>query len=320
MAFGRGKVILFGEHAVVHGRPALAAGIERGVRATASVAEDGVDQLHIEPWGAHLLLTPEIAPEGDAALLRRAFEVALEDVGSHLANPRPPMRVDAVVELPSSAGLGCSAALGVAVYAALDDAVGVARSAEERAADTLAWERVFHGNPSGVDNAMAALGGVAIYRKGQPLERLSGFPSLRLVVGHSGEPGSTKQTVASVGRQHARNPGKLDRVFDGMASIVERAASELREGNLDSLGQLMELNQKLLSAILVSTARLEELCEIAKEAGAYGAKLTGGGGGGCMIALVDEARERDVVAALEGAGAAPFLATVESSVPEGGPA
>lgn len=298
-----GKVILFGEHGVVYGRPALAAGLSTGASAEL-VPEPSVleaARLSVEPWG---VTVDAIAPDhaGDAApvatnQLAHAFG---EIVAAY--DPQPLLHVRVRMELPSGAGLGGSAALSVAIVRAFDEALGISRAPSEEAEIAQRAERVFHGNPSGVDTAMAAAGGVAVYRKGQPLVPVNVRERITLVVGHSGEPGMTKETVASVARQHAQRPDKVDQIFAGMEAIVNNGKSALERGDLDSLGQLMELNQKLLVTLVLSTPRLEEMCTAAVKAGALGAKLTGGGGGGCMIALVRDAdgaaQVRDALRAL----------------------
>jgi mevalonate kinase len=306
MAFGRGKVILLGEHGVVHGRPALAAGLGRGVRATAARAS--ADALMISGPGADpgeagaAGFIPD--PAGEEPLAR-AFHVVLEGYGA-----RPfPAEVRCECDLPAGAGLGCSAAIGVAVVGALDALYGVTRTPEARGAYCLAWEKVFHGNPSGVDNTMAAVGGVHIYRKGQPLEPLEPRAPLLLVVGHSGESSSTKTMVEGVAHFAERWPEEAEKIFDGMASLVGYAKVSLEQGNLRHMGQLMDLNQKLLSSLMLSTDRIETLCAAARDAGALGAKVTGAGGGGCMIALVgSEAEGEAVMRALRTLGCDPFLA------------
>jgi mevalonate kinase len=213
--------------------------------------------------------------------------------------------------LPGSAGLGGSAALSVAMVRAIDAALGLTRDDAAVADIALAAERVFHGNPSGIDSALAASGGVALYRKGAPLEPLAVGRELTLVVSHSGEPGRTYETVASVARQHERDPAKVEQIFDGIEALVANGKSALAGGELARFGQLMILNQKLLVTLLLSTTRLEEMCQVAQDAGALGAKLTGGGGGGCMIALCenDDAAQR-VKAALEERGYEAFIAEV----------
>ena len=287
MGFGRGKVILLGEHAVVHGWPAIAVGIERGVTAEAVTAER--DLLRLSPWD--LALGPDA--EGDEPL-ERAFAAALAVYPS-----RPALEVSAKVDLPAGAGLGCSAAIGVAVLDAIDEALGIERSRTDLAKAALAWEKVFHGNPSGIDNTMSAIGGVALYRKGDELRSLHSNKPLHLVVGYSGEPSSTKEMVASVGRQLENDPERVNKAFEGIEVLVRNAKLAIEAGDLVALGQLLDLNHTILSSLMLCTTKLEDMCQAARRAGALGAKMTGAGGGGCMFALApkrDEAlRLRDVL-------------------------
>lgn len=286
MAFAGGKVILFGEHAVVHQRPALAAGISIGVDATATEAD--ADRLTADPWGVDL--TPGQG-EGEGADLARAFATALELYPAD----RPRFHVHTEVGIPGGAGLGCSAALGVAIIHALDEAMGIERDPEERGRVSMAWEKVFHGNPSGVDNMMAAVGGIAVYRRGEPLEPIRARRSLPMVIAHSGESSSTKEMVSMVTRQYEREPERVGELFDGIASLVRNAKLAIQDGDLRAVGQLMDMNQALLSGIMLSTEKLEQLCKVARDAGALGAKLTGAGGGGCMIALCDSVADAEAV-------------------------
>lgn len=296
---GHGKIILLGEHSVVYGRPALAAALSQGCHATAERAEQSV--LAVQPWGVRVFAQREES-DPERELLRRAFAVICEQYGA-------PVSVSAVMEIPGGAGLGGSAALSVAVIRACDAALGVTHTVDEIIALSLAWEGVFHGNPSGVDSAMAARGGVAVYRRGQPIAPHRVGAALSFVVAHSGEHGSTKAMVASVARQHARDPQKCDQVFDGITAIVENGMRAIERGEREHFGQLMDLNQQLLNCLLLSTSKLEAMCNTAREAGALGAKLTGGGGGGCMIALGRDAAHAQELAQLLG-GHASFVVEV----------
>jgi mevalonate kinase len=296
MPFGHGKVILFGEHGVVHGRPALALAVERGAEVTAAPSTNGVTTLHIEPWNVDV--DAGAGPNEGREPLQRALQTAraLYDDDIELA-------LTAHVRLPSGAGMGSSAALGVAVLRAMDEARGTLHSNDEIYERSLSWERVFHGNPSGVDNAMAAHGGMAVFKKGEPLKRIVARRRVRVVAGYSGVGSSTKDMVASVGRAYTKDPERVGKIFDGMAAIVSNGRLALEQGDMKSLGQLMTLNQRLLAALMLSTDAIEEMIEHALKAGALGAKVTGAGGGGCMIALVDsDAQKEAVKAALSALG------------------
>ncbi len=274
---GHGKVILLGEHAVVHGVPALAAALANGATATAAAGER--NRLRVAPWAV------DVRP-GDDVPLARAFAAALEARGG----ARTPLDVEASMEIPGGAGLGSSAALGVAVIRAMDAHEGVTRDDDDTQRIALAWERVFHGNPSGIDTAMAIAGGVALYRRSpaegqRTLERVVPRAPITLVVGHSGEGASTRAMVESVARQKERDGARFAKTLAAIEVLVSNARSAIEAGDLRGLGQLLDMNQSLLAAWMVSTGTIEEMCAAARAAGALGAKLTGGGGGGCMIAL-----------------------------------
>jgi mevalonate kinase len=296
MGFGRGKVILLGEHAVVHGCPAIAVGIERGVTAEAMASER--DLLRLSPWD--MALGPD---SRGTEPLERAFAAALA-----LYPERPPLEVSAQVDLPAGAGLGCSAAIGVAVLDAIDEALGIHRSRTDLATAAIAWEKVFHGNPSGIDNAMSAVGGVALYRRGDTLQPLRSNKPLHLVIGYSGEPSSTKEMVASVGKQLESDPERVTKAFGGIEVLVRNAKLAIEAGDHAALGQLLDLNHTILSSLMLCTTKLEEMCQAARRAGALGAKMTGAGGGGCMFAL---APKHDVAVRLrEVLGEGAFVAEV----------
>jgi mevalonate kinase len=273
-----GKVILLGEHAVVYDVPAIAVGIDRGARARAVPIENGPSRLHVAGWNIDV---DDANPVHDLA---RAFRALLDATrgGSRVIGPQS-VEVDS--DLPPGGGLGCSAAMGVAIARALDphacdDAV------QERA---MAWERVFHGNPSGVDAAVAARGGSIFFRKSHALEPVRARGSLHLCVGSTGVPSSTKAMVDGVARLRARRPEVVRKSFEGVRSLVHNARLALEAGDRFALGRLMDLNQMLLSGLLVSTPEIESMCALARDAGAFGAKLTGAGGGGSVVALVPSA-------------------------------
>ena len=297
-SFGHGKVILLGEHSVVHGRPALALSVERGAEVTLSPVTGAADRtrLHIEPWEVDIDTGPQANVGREP--LQQALRIARAFYSDELE-----LQLHATMRLPSGAGMGSSAALGVAVLRALDQARGLTRPDAEIYQRSLDWERVFHGNPSGVDNAMATYGGMALFKKGEPLTHVVPRHPVSLVVAYSGTSSSTKLMVDSVAHQLAREPERMNRAFDAIAEIVLSGKSALEQGELHNLGQLMTMNHQLLSSMMLSTDALEEMIAAALAAGSLGAKVTGAGGGGCMVALVDTAESKRAVSdALEQLG------------------
>jgi mevalonate kinase len=270
-----GKVILLGEHAVVYGVPALAVGIARGVRAKATALPEGPSLLRVVGWSVEV----SDADEGNdvAQAFRALLGVARSDDPS-----LPPLAIDVEAELPPGGGLGCSAAMGVAVARA----VGRRPSEDAVQARAMAWERIFHGNPSGVDAAVAARGGCVFFRKGEPIESVRVRGPLHLCIGSTGTAASTKAMVDSVARLRTRRPEIVAKSFEGIRSLVANARLAVEAGDRFALGRLMDLNQMLLSGLYVSTPDIERLCELARSSGALGAKLTGAGGGGSVVALV----------------------------------
>jgi mevalonate kinase len=183
--------------------------------------------------------------------------------------------------------------MGVAIARAVEPTLGE-DALQERA---MAWERVFHGNPSGVDAAVAARGGCIFFRKGEPLERVRVRGTLHLCVGSTGIPSSTKSMVDALARLREERLEVVAEAFEGVRSLVQNARLAIETGDRPALGRLMDLNQKLLARLFVSSTRIERMCGLARDAGALGAKLTGAGGGGSVVALVPSAVAGEAVLA-----------------------
>ncbi|MEZ4254222.1 MAG: mevalonate kinase [Polyangiales bacterium] len=283
MATGLGKVILLGEHAVVYGHAALAMGLDRGASAE-GVLGVGASELRLPSWDRTVR-----ADRSSDEPLARAF-AAIVGEGA-------PVVVTANAAIPAGAGLGCSAALGVAVARAVGEARGETLGDAEAIERAMAWERVFHGNPSGIDATLAALGGVMLFQKGAPAVRVRLRGPLVAVVADTNEPSATKDMVESVRRQREEDPARVAKVFDGIEALVRNGRASLEAGDLGALGKLLDLNQTLLASLLLSTPSVERLVAAARGAGALGAKLTGAGGGGCVVALAGDAASADRIEA-----------------------
>jgi mevalonate kinase len=273
-----GKVILLGEHAVVYGVPALAVGIDRGAVAWVDSASAGPCQLFVEGWDVSV---SEDRLDHD---LGRAFR-ALLDAERARGRCVSDLSFRARSDLPPGGGLGCSAALGVAIARAVSPGSGK----EEVQELAMAWERVFHGSPSGVDAAVSSRGGCIFFEKGRGIEPVKSKGGLLLCVGSTGVVSSTKTMVAAVARLRERRPAVVEKAFEGITALVRNARLAMEAGDKIGLGRLMDLNQMILGGLFVSTEEIERMCSVARGAGALGAKLTGAGGGGCVVALASGA-------------------------------
>jgi len=301
-AVGRacGKLILFGEHAVVYDVPAVVLGIPHGLTAHARRSDVG---RRLDLLGSRQCAT------GDGRELGEAFAALLGAAPSPAA-----LTVEVEGSLPPGMGLGFSAAAAVAIARAVEALADDDGAREDRVrARADAWERIYHGNPSGVDVAAAMRGGCRRFVRSTgvagPLPL--GAP-LHLAVGLTGHGGSTKEMVANVASIKRRDPAVFSRALEGIRTLVGNAMGALERGDTVALGQLMDMNQMLLAGWMVSTPELEELCAIARGAGALGAKLTGAGGGGAAVALAaDAASAEAVVAAWESRNYQGFVTAID---------
>lgn len=295
-----GKVILMGEHAVVYGQPALAIPVF-GVEARAEVFPFPAGQP-----GEVYLDAPQVAlhdvPVSSlpaAHPLRVAVAQALGSAGS----PSFPLKVRVEATIPMAAGLGSSAAVAVALLRALTRALGKDLPPDVISALAYEVEKIHHGTPSGVDNTTVAFARPVYFRKGHPPEPLEVGGPFTLLIGDTGVPASTKDTVARVREGWLQDRAGYEARFRAIGALVEEGRRALARGDAPVLGRLMDENHALLRSLGVSHPTLERLVAAARAAGAWGAKLSGGGGGGNMIALVPPEKATVVTQALQRAGA-----------------
>jgi mevalonate kinase len=284
-----GKVILAGEHAAVYGFPAIAVGLDRGVLARVAPAPaQSSTRLRLRDLGMDIA-------EGDDHDLARALTALLAATNAARRGRRPAkpqaLAIEVFSSLPPGAGLGSSAALGVAITRALDPRA----SEDEVLARAMVWERVFHGEPSGLDALVAARGGCVSFTRGAAPIAIEIGRGAHLCVGLSGRAASTKAIVNAVAARRANDPMATSSLFEAMGGIARRMADALRAGEIDRVGHLMTANHALLRRLGVSTPSLDRMCDLALTAGAAGAKLTGAGGGGCAIALASTRAAADAV-------------------------
>jgi len=296
-----GKVILFGEHAVVYGRPALAAPVTH-LRARAVVAtDDGPDIRLIAADLGRATTLSAARPDNPLAATVRLVE-------RHAGRPLPRgVTLTVASAIPIASGLGSGAAIAVAVIRVLGILGQLALTREDVSALAYEIERLHHGTPSGIDNTVIAFEQPVYFVRGSPANRIEPFQParpLRLVIADTGVRSATKDVVGDVRRRWEADRARFEAIFDACGRLADAGRAALAAGDLAEVGRLMTANHEQLVAMTVSSAALDRLAAAALAAGALGAKLSGAGRGGNLIALVEEDSEMEIYAALRAAGAA----------------
>lgn len=319
LASAPAKIILFGEHSVVYGKPAIAAAIDLRTYVRAEFNERGAIKIEAKdirvPGLTVSFSEDEIYFESDygkaaevLSYVRQAIELVREAAD---ANGRG-ITVSITSQIPVGAGLGSSAAVAVATIGAVSKLLGLELTNGEIGKLGHKVELLVQGASSGIDPTVSAIGGFIHYEKGK-FEHLP-FMELPIVVGYTGSSGSTKELVAMVRRTYEEMPEVIEPVLVAMGKIVEKARDVITSDLDDKLrfaqlGRLMNINHGLLDALGVSTKKLSELVYAARVAGAVGAKITGAGGGGCMYALAPE-NQSEVATAITIAGGTAMITRI----------
>jgi mevalonate kinase len=210
--------------------------------------------------------------------------------------------------IPISAGLGSSAAVATSTIVAVSSLLGVELSRDQIFRMAYESERIVHGTPSGIDPAISTYGGALQFQRGKDFLPLNVQTNIPLVIGNTKVNRSTGELVANVRRIREHYSSIIDPIIRAGGKIALDAVDALKQNDLQTLGDLMNINHALLCAVGVSHGTLERLVYAARKGGALGAKLTGGGGGGCMIALAEEKKMKQVMNAIECAGGTAFMA------------
>ncbi len=342
-----GKIILFGEHAVVYGRPALAvpvmqvhadAGADGSTDADADKRTDGSTDAEADKrtdgstdaeadkrtggstdgtdWRSHVWVdAPDIGLFSSLASLHasqppHALAAAIEGARVALGLAAlPPMRVRVTSSIPVASGLGSGAAVSVALIRAVAGAVG--RTLSDAQVNEIAYmvEKLHHGTPSGIDNTVITYARPVYFVRGQPIETFTVGTPFTIVIGDTGISAPTRESVGDVRKLWEADKPRWEAVFDKVGEIVLQARQAIEQGDIAALGPLMDANHALLQEMTVSCPELDRLVKAARAAGGLGAKLSGGGRGGNMIALVTPETAESVAVALYRAGAKRVIVT-----------
>ncbi len=284
-----GKVILFGEHAVVYGQPAIAVPL-LSTRARATVIPDvqgSTGEIVID--APQLPLTSPLLDLGQNHPLRAAVEQAAGEID---LSGLPACKIQINSDVPAASGLGSSAAVSTALIRSFSAFLGQRLTDQELSDKVFEVEKIQHGTPSGIDNTVVSFQRPIFFQIDTPIEFLSIPKPFRIIIADSGIQGNTRLAVQGVRDKWQREPEQYRKVFDEIGDLCRNARTQILGGNPDQLGALMDRNQALLEELGVSTPELESLIQAAREAGALGAKLSGGGLGGHVIALVNEGADQ----------------------------
>jgi len=298
-----GKIILFGEHAVVYNRPALAVPVTQ-VHVDVEVLDSPRAGIFINAPGIDLYAELNSLPADHpiALVILKLFQ--------HFEIFQPPdLEIDISSSIPVASGLGSGAAVSVALIRSLSSFLSQPLSDKEVNSLAFDVEKLHHGTPSGIDNTVITYNKPVYFIKGQPIETFKVGRLFTVVIGDTGVSALTKESVGDVRRSWLRDTAVFENYFDEIAQIALIARRSIEHGKPELLGELMDQNHALLQRMTVSSPELDKLVDTARKAGALGAKLSGGGRGGNMIALGEQDRAEFVANALISAGAKRTIVT-----------
>ena len=292
-----GKIILFGEHAVVYGRPALAAPVTQ-VHADVEVRDADRAGIWIDAPDVDLHAELNTLPSDHplASVIHNVLFLSR-------VSPFPNLSIRISSTIPVASGLGSGAAVTVALTRALASQLNHPMTDEETNTFAYEIEKLHHGTPSGIDNTVITYAKPVYFIKGQPIETFQIGQPFTIVIGDTGISAPTKESVGDVRKLWLADKLKWEKVFDEVGEIAKEARSVIERGKTKELGELMSRNHALLQSMTVSSPELDTLVIAALKAGALGAKMSGGGRGGNMIALVTPGLAEAVAGSLKEAGA-----------------
>jgi len=297
-----GKAILLGEHAVVYGQPAIAIPLTN-LRAFAEVepcASGAGILIEASDLGQIVSFPGDDGGDLTTLALQTTARNLLELIG---CDPVPALHIVLHSQLPTARGLGSGTAITTALVRALAQHLGYQLSSSAVSELVYRTEIIFHGQPSGIDNTVVAYEQTVLFQHGQPLQMLQINRPLRLLIADTGIAAQTRTAVGEVRRSWQANKTRYEAIFARIGSTVADGCAALAQGDWSELGHILDANQELLSELGVSCPELERLVLAARSAGALGAKLSGGGLGGCMIALAEGNQVEAIAQALAEAGA-----------------
>ena len=288
---GFGKTILFGEHFVVYGLEGIPAAL--GQITTAEIKK-------IKGTKGYELIDNRPATPGYKEEKAGEYDALILGILNHM-KIKEKIQITLGGDLYCASGMGASAACAVAIARAINDEFKLNYADEQINKAAFEGETAGSGTPSGIDNTVATYGGFIVFTKNllggaNKIELLKIKKPIEIVLANSGLTALTKEVVADVKKLKETEPAKTEAIFSEYKKLVTEAKKAIFSNDLKKVGELMNKNHELLQKITVSCKELDEIVDTARKAGAYGAKLTGTGRGGMVIALTPGKELQDKVA------------------------
>ncbi|MEM2942095.1 MAG: mevalonate kinase [Candidatus Bathyarchaeia archaeon] len=315
IAHAPAKVIITGEHFVVHGQPALAAAVNLYSKVSVETGSPGIVEISSSELGisARFEAGQMGSFEVDERRMLEPLMLVVEEVLDRAGERRLGLRLRIESEIPVGVGLGSSASTAVSTAAAVAELLGLKLTREQIRELASIQEQSIHKKPSGIDAHVTTYGGVVLFKLGKQPSHLQPTDDVRIIIGNTGATRSTGDLVSRVGHRIQMGDTDLMRISEAAGQITLQAVEAYVKRDFQQLGRLMDENHELLRQAGVSTSQLDSLVEAARDAGALGAKLTGAGGGGCMIALCRPEEADQVSKAVEAAGGRSYSVTVDKA-------
>lgn len=312
-----GKIILLGEHSVVYGRPAIAVPVEQVRARTIVIPEPRAKSGSIRVDAPDINLNCDLLDLPDDHPLRFVVSLVSKTSGVHRI---PACTIRITSSIPLASGMGSGAAVTVSLIRAISGFIGYPITDDAVNELTFEVEKLFHGTPSGIDNTVITYARPIYYQMGLAIELLEIRESTPIIIGDTGISSPTAIAVGDLRQAWQSDSIPYERLFDQVGELVKQARSYLEDGDFRRLGYVMSENHAHLQQMGVSSGELDHLVNAAMKAGALGAKLSGGGRGGNMIALVSEDTIDSVAERLRSEGAANVIVTWlhENQTPGGG--
>jgi len=290
---------LFGEHFVVHGVPGIASAVDSAADAAVKKVQKGITVTDERTGAKGYAEKKKLQQLESIERMLTAMGLDPKKVG---------MDIWLGGNLPGFSGLGASAASSVAIARAVAEEFNITLSDEKINDVAYEAEKAYAGNPSGIDNTAATFGGLIWFKKNlgsgsNTIEQLGIREPVEIVIGNTGIVANTKAMVAGVAERREQNPEEYGAIFRQAEELAIKGRKALKKFDLKKVGELMNENHRLLQEIEVSCKELDDLVDLARKQGAFGAKMTGGGGGGCMLALTPgKTLQEKVASAIENKG------------------